>query len=282
MNIRCSNCGAVHSLDALIADAEAAEVLRLLLEMDGGIGKAAVRYLGLFRPAKSQLGWGRMAKLLKEILPDIQTASIRRDGLEVAAPAEAWLYGFGETLAARDAGRLKTPLKSHGYLYEIISHWQPSESAAMPATQPTAAANVAGSTKLRQGVSALSQWAGEDWLKQEIAAGFAVLSAMNLKGRPAAQDLAVVAEFWVQRLERREEKPQEQFDRVRFQTAFKALHDVAEWPNVVDLIRNLPPRLIPRAMLEKPKPDRAKGREEVEKIKQSLTGKKGNENGSNQ
>ena len=43
MNIRCSNCGAVHSLDALIADAEAAEVLRLLLEMDGGIGKAAVR-----------------------------------------------------------------------------------------------------------------------------------------------------------------------------------------------------------------------------------------------
>ena len=123
MNIRCSNCGAVHSLDALIADAEAAEVLRLLLEMDGGIGKAAVRYLGLFRPAKSQLGWGRMAKLLKEILPDIQTASIRRDGVAVDAPAAAWLYGFDAALAARDAGRLKTPLKSHGYLYEIISHW---------------------------------------------------------------------------------------------------------------------------------------------------------------
>ena len=110
MNIRCSNCGAVHSLDALIADAEAAEVLRLLLEMDGGIGKAAVRYLGLFRPAKSQLGWGRMAKLLKEILPDIQTASIRRDGVAVDAPAAAWLYGFDAALAARDAGRLKTPL----------------------------------------------------------------------------------------------------------------------------------------------------------------------------
>lgn len=35
-----------------------------------------------------------------------------------------------ETLAARDAGRLKTPLKSYGYLYEIVSKWQPSAAAA--------------------------------------------------------------------------------------------------------------------------------------------------------
>ena len=35
----------------------------------------------------------------------------------------AWAYAFNEVLAARDSGRLKTPLKSHGYLYEIIAGW---------------------------------------------------------------------------------------------------------------------------------------------------------------
>lgn len=125
-------------------------------------------------------------------------------------------------------------------------------------------------SKLRQGVAALSEWAGADWLRQEIAAGFAVLSAMNLKGRPAAQDLPVVAELWARRMSERDETPVEQFDRVRIQTAFKVLQNSEEFPKPADLIRNLPPRMIPRAMLEKPAPDRTKGREEMAKIKQKL------------
>ncbi|MFC3875349.1 hypothetical protein [Neisseria musculi] len=132
MNTRCPNCGAVHSLDSLISDAEAAEVLKMLLELDADIGKAAIRYIGLFRPEKSQLSWGRTAKLLKELLPQIQTATIERDGTAYAAPIDAWLYALHEVLAAREAGRLKTPLKSHGYLYEILVGW---------ACQPTAAGN---------------------------------------------------------------------------------------------------------------------------------------------
>lgn len=123
MNTRCPNCGAVHSLDSLISDAEAAEVLKMLLELDADIGKAAIRYIGLFRPEKSQLSWGRTAKLLKELLPQIQTATIERDGTAYAAPIEAWLYALHEVLAAREAGRLKTPLKTHGYLYEILVGW---------------------------------------------------------------------------------------------------------------------------------------------------------------
>ena len=65
-------------------------------------------------------------------------------------------------------------------------------------------------------------------------------------------------------------------DRMRIQTAFKALQDTQEWPNVIDLIRALPPRLIPRSMLAKPQPDRAKGREELAKVRQTLN-RKGSE-----
>ena len=72
MNIKCPNCGAVHSLDTLINDAEASAVLKAVLEMDAELGKAAIRYIGLFRPAKSQLSWARTAKLLNELLPMIK------------------------------------------------------------------------------------------------------------------------------------------------------------------------------------------------------------------
>lgn len=172
MNIKCPNCGAVHSLDTLINDADASAVLKAVLDMDAELGKAAIRYIGLFRPAKSQLSWSRTAKLLNELMPSIKAATVERDGVSYPAPAAAWIHGFTETLAARDAGRLKTPLKSHGYL--------------------------------------------------------------------------------------------------------KALQDTQEWPNVIELIRALPPRLIPRSMLAKPQTDRTKGREELAKVRQTLN-RKGSE-----
>lgn len=136
MICRCPNCGAANSLDSLVSDAEAAEVLKMLLELDADIGKAAIRYIGLFRPGKSQLSWGRTAKLLKELLPQIQTATIERNGTTYAAPMEAWLYSFQEILVAREAGRLKTPLKSHGYLYEILAGWVGQSSAGNQTNQP--------------------------------------------------------------------------------------------------------------------------------------------------
>ncbi|MGN6914920.1 hypothetical protein ACTHS0_11175, partial [Neisseria sp. P0013.S009] len=107
MICRCPNCGAANSLDSLVSDAEAAEVLKMLLELDADIGKAAIRYIGLFRPGKSQLSWGRTAKLLNELLPMIKAQEAARDGVCFPAPTEAWIHGFNETINARDQGRLK-------------------------------------------------------------------------------------------------------------------------------------------------------------------------------
>nr|DAQ54865.1 MAG TPA: zinc-ribbon domain protein [Caudoviricetes sp.] len=161
MICRCPNCGAANSLDSLVSDAEAAEVLKILLELDADIGKAAIRYIGLFRPAKSQLSWARTAKLLNELLPMIKAQEAARDGVCFPAPTEAWIHGFNETVNARDQGRLKTPLKSHGYLYEILAGWvgqpsagnqtnQPNRRAALPANPSqtlTAAASLQGLKK---------------------------------------------------------------------------------------------------------------------------------------
>lgn len=282
MNIRCGNCGAIHSLDALIADTDAVEVMRCLLELDAELGKAAIRYIGLFRPAKSQLSWSRSAKLLNELLPMIRAGAVERDGVSSPAPPEAWVYGFGETLSARDTGRLKTPLKSHGYLCEIVSKWRPSETAAAAHAVQGAGGDGAPMTKLRQGVYALTEWAGIDLIRREIAGGLATLSTMNLKGRPAAADLPVLAGLWEKRLQEKivlgeGTQISEKLDAPRIKAAFAALRDVVEWPNVIDLLRNMPPRMMPREMLDGPAPDRGKGREEVRKLKKVLNFKqKGN------
>lgn len=43
--------------------------------------------------------------------------------MDYPAPPAAWLYGFQTALEARDTGRLKLPLKSHGWLYEVMAAW---------------------------------------------------------------------------------------------------------------------------------------------------------------
>ena len=273
MNIKCPNCGAVHSLDSLINDAEASAVLRTVLEMDAELGKAAIRYIGLFRPAKSQLSWARTAKLLNELLPMIKAQEAARDGVCFPAPTEAWIHGFNETVNARDQGRLKLPLKSHGYLLEIVSQWQGS-GLPSPHPSPTGRGSEGGApSKLRQGVAALGEWVGEDWAKREIASGFALLAALNLPNRPAAQDMPVVAEIWYRKLMEKKEIVSPEYDPIRIQTGFKVLQAAETWPHPAELLRNLPPRLIPRAMLAKPAPDKEKGRQKMAEVKDVLNKK---------
>lgn len=135
MKTRCPCCGAENSLDALIGNDDARDAVLAVIAIGGELPKLAVQYIGLFRPAKTALTWARTAKLLNDILPDIRRGAITRERVEYPAPAEAWLYGFRELLARRNAGGLKLPLKSHGYLYEVLAGWrgQGLQPAAAPA-----------------------------------------------------------------------------------------------------------------------------------------------------
>ena len=154
MKTRCPCCGAENSLDALIAHEQARQSLWTLANIGGPMTQGLVQYLGLFRPSKSSLSQARMYSLMSELIPDIRAGEIRRNGQVHPAPVAAWTYAFNEVLAARDSGRLKTPLKSHGYLYEIIAGWvgntpveavpavpaQPAQQQATPSSTLQAAA----------------------------------------------------------------------------------------------------------------------------------------------
>ena len=119
MQIRCPSCGAEMSLEAVIDNDAAAQALTLALSITP-FGKLIVRYLAMFRPAKSTLSWPRVVTLLGELMPMIESQRIERNGALYEAPHEVWCAAIDQMLITRDAGRLQTPLKSHGYLLEVI------------------------------------------------------------------------------------------------------------------------------------------------------------------
>lgn len=90
-----------------------------LAAISGPLAGAVLRYLALFRPASRQLSFDRVATLLADLNPMIMSARVQRSGRSYAAPREVWIDAIDSILAQRD--RLTLPLKSHGYLLEIIA-----------------------------------------------------------------------------------------------------------------------------------------------------------------
>ncbi|HEX5278149.1 MAG TPA: hypothetical protein VFW42_10825 [Fluviicoccus sp.] len=119
MHIKCPACGSVNSLDSLLAAEDgAADVVQLAGEMEPAAWRLAVQYLGLFRPRKSKLSWARTSTILGEVAGMIKAAQFERGGQIFSAPLPYWLHGMERVLAQRDG--LTLPLKTHGYLLEIM------------------------------------------------------------------------------------------------------------------------------------------------------------------
>ena len=157
MKTRCPCCGATMSLDALLAHDDARDVLRALVALGGELGKGAVLYAGMHRPGKSELSWGRLAKILGELLEAMQAGEITRNGQRYPAPQAAWLWAFAEMRKRRDAGSLTLPLNGHGYLYEVLSRWEAQDATTTvmaPATAPVVSGGKPASKTL-SGIAAL-------------------------------------------------------------------------------------------------------------------------------
>ena len=120
MLTRCPNCGAGMSLDALIAHEECRQLLAEVMQVGLPYGRAVIRYLGLFRPAKRELRMERVARLLRELLPDLQRGAITRAGRDWPLTPEQWQAGLQAVLDAADKGTLQPPLADHGYLHQVL------------------------------------------------------------------------------------------------------------------------------------------------------------------
>ncbi|WP_244190962.1 hypothetical protein [Ralstonia mannitolilytica] len=97
-------------LQLVNAHAEGAKLLRPLLA-----------YVGMFAPVKTEMRYERVATVLAEVVASIKAGTVRdAHGVTHAAPLDYWRQAFEEMAARRDAGSLKLPLKSHGYLHTVV------------------------------------------------------------------------------------------------------------------------------------------------------------------
>lgn len=119
MRLTCPNCYETLSLAALIEHDAAREAIKLALEFPAPLGKQLMQYASLFKPAQRALSMDRFSSILNELLPMIKAAQIERGGRAWPAPQAYWQQGFESMWLGRD--KLTLPLKSHGYLLEIIS-----------------------------------------------------------------------------------------------------------------------------------------------------------------
>ncbi len=118
MRLTCPGCGATHSIEILFTDRAAREAVAAALRLPANLGERLLRYIGLFRPQARSLSWDRAARLLEELQTIISAAEIERGGRVYPAPVDYWKTAIDQMLDHRD--KLALPLKSHGYLFEII------------------------------------------------------------------------------------------------------------------------------------------------------------------
>ena len=153
MKTRCPCCGVTASLEVLITHDEARSLMVALAGISDELAKAALRYLGLFRPGERDLSWARAAKLLGELVPLIQAGEITRKRQSYPAPREAWIWAFNRVIEARDSGKLTPPLTSHGFLLENLTFWTPDKTTGT-ALAPAADTALSGSLNPQQQTAA--------------------------------------------------------------------------------------------------------------------------------
>lgn len=119
MKLTCPSCGALHSAEAWVNDAQARQCLLLVAELPADVGRRALPYLALFRNPGSgrALTWGKALRLLGELRTLVSEHYIQWDR-SPARPnnAAAWAEAM-EQMVQRPPRRL--PLTSHGYLRKI-------------------------------------------------------------------------------------------------------------------------------------------------------------------
>lgn len=116
----CPCCHATVSLDAMVQDDDARALMALLAEFPTVVGRAYVRYLGLFRHASRSVSWGRLRRLTAELAPMVREEKVSRDGRTLPAPHLVWAEAMDDLVDRRGRPNFRLPLAGHGYLLEVV------------------------------------------------------------------------------------------------------------------------------------------------------------------
>lgn len=119
-SVACPCCNVQLPLEAWISNAATREAFLSLaaLHPSQRLPMTAMRYVGLFAPARQTMRWDRIADLLMEIRDLISSGRVEYRHQNLPAPMDYWLNAMEECLTRR--ATLTLPLTSHGYLKSIV------------------------------------------------------------------------------------------------------------------------------------------------------------------
>ncbi|KAB2899872.1 MAG: hypothetical protein F9K31_06565 [Dokdonella sp.] len=119
MQLKCPACNAAFSLESALAVDAGRSALKTALELPA-LGGLLAHYLGMFRAPNRALSFARAENLLLELKPWLDSETVARGGNVRRCPHALWQQGLERMIEQRDAGKLQLPLKTHGYLLEIV------------------------------------------------------------------------------------------------------------------------------------------------------------------
>jgi hypothetical protein len=119
MQVKCPACNAGFSLEAALAVDAGRSALLAALKLPA-LGGLLASYLGLFRAKGRALAFARVENLLAELKPMLDQEIVVRNGLTRRCSHALWQQGLERMIEQRDTGKLQLPLKTHGYLLEIV------------------------------------------------------------------------------------------------------------------------------------------------------------------
>lgn len=132
MQLNCPICHTAFPIEAALQHEAGREVMAMLAGMQPQLALPLIHYIGFFRPAKQQLGWGRALRLMHEVVMLMPT------------PVETLVLGLTEAARGLDEKRTQPgwkPLGNHNYLRRCLDSAQArSEPVAAPAVAPPPAA----------------------------------------------------------------------------------------------------------------------------------------------
>ncbi len=126
--VNCPHCQRPFDLREAREDAAWREFVAVLVTFPATVQPALLRYLELFRPAKqSQLRSSTLLTLAKELHGPVTTQSMRRNHNTYTVPHGRWAGAMEHLCNTQD--KLTLPLKSNGYLLEVIAGILDKEAA---------------------------------------------------------------------------------------------------------------------------------------------------------
>ena len=126
MKTVCPSCGAIHSLEGLLTDAEARQAVAIITAMPGGVGRLVLAYLALFRGNSGRvLPWRRVKTLVADLDTLVKQPYIQK-GQSVARSNDPRFWWQAIELVVGNPPA-KLPFKNHNYLLAIA--WDLADTA---------------------------------------------------------------------------------------------------------------------------------------------------------